>query len=89
MVQAGEQGGLLAEVSRQRHDLDIERHGGQRSGDIAGTIAAAVVDIDDFQVQSALDLQVSRDFGNAFMQIGQARGLVEQGNDNGQHRCRG
>ena len=48
MIEAGEQGGLLAEIARQCDHLDIERIGDERMGDSAGAIGAAVVDINDF-----------------------------------------
>ena len=54
VIEAGEQGRLLAEIARQRDDLDVERPGRQRAGDAAGCVAAAVVDIDDFEREPAL-----------------------------------
>ena len=55
MVEAGEQGCLFAEIARQADHLDIDRHGRQRFGDVVGLVPAAVVDIDEFDVEPALD----------------------------------
>jgi len=87
MVEAREQRRFLAKIPRQRDDLDIQRHGRQRSRDVAGAVGTAVVDINDLQAQSALDLQKARDFGDALMQGGEAARLVEQGHDDRQRRC--
>jgi hypothetical protein len=48
MVEAGHQGGLLAEIARQRNHLDIERVGRKIACDGKRIVAAAVIDIDDF-----------------------------------------
>ena len=79
MIEAGEQGGLLAEIARQRDDLDVERIGGKRIGDLVGGVRAAVVDIDDFGAQAALGLERARHVGDALVQGGEALGLVEHG----------
>ena len=84
MVETGEQGRLLAEIARQRDHLDIERIGRQRIGDTVGGIGAAVIDINDFGAQVALDLEPARHFGNALVQGGEALGLVEYRHDDRQ-----
>ena len=81
MVETGKQGGLLAEIARQRDHLDIERVGDQRLGELAGRIGAAVVDIDDFGRQAALDLEPARHLGDALVQGGEALGLVVDRHD--------
>ncbi len=48
MVEAGHQRGLLAEIARQRHHLEVERVGGQAARDRQRVVGAAVVDIDHF-----------------------------------------
>src|SRR5262249_1676166 len=85
-VETGKEGGFLAEIPRQRHDLYIDRDGEQGSRDVAGAVAAPVIDVYEFQVQAAFDLQVACDLGNALMQAGQAFGLIEKGYDDGQSR---
>ena len=62
MIEAGEQGRLLAEIARQRDDLDVERIGRQSElAIVAGRVAAAVIDIDDFAAQAAFGLEPARD----------------------------
>ena len=86
VVETGEKRGFFAEVARQHDDLNIQWHRRQAFGDLAGAVVAAVVDVNDFEVQAALVLQEARDLGNALMQGGKALGLVEQGYDNRQGR---
>ncbi len=52
MVQSGHQRGFLAEIARQRHDLDIEPIGCEGARDAERCIRAAVVDIDDFAAKA-------------------------------------
>ena len=87
VIETGEKRGLLAEIARQRDDLNIERQRRQAIGYITGAVVAPVVDVNNFKVQPALVLQEARNLRNAFMQDGQAFGLVEQGHDN-RHRRR-
>ena len=61
--------------------------GRQRLGDAVGVVPAAVVDIDDFDAEAALDLEIARDLGNALVQGGKTLGLVEQRNDDRQIRA--
>ena len=84
VVETGHQRGLFAEVARQRDHLDIERIGDERIGDQRGFIAAAVVDVNHFAAQAALDLEPTRHFGDALVQGGEALGFVEQRHDNRQ-----
>ena len=73
MIEAGEQRRLLAEIARQRDDLDVERHRrGSACGDLAGVVAAAVVDVDDLAGEPALDLEHARHLGDALVQGGEA-----------------
>src|SRR5665647_652459 len=76
MVEAGEQGRLLAEIARQRDHLHVERKGRQGPGDAAGIVAAAVVHVDDLDGEPTLGVQKPRNLGNAFMQPGMARDPV-------------
>ena len=88
MVEAGEQSGLLAEIARQRDHLDVERIGDERTGDLGGAVAAAVVDIDDFGREIALDLEPARHLGDALVQGGKPLGLVEHRHHDRQARRR-
>ena len=47
----------LPKLRDKRDDLNVDRHGGQGFGDVTGVVAAAVVDVDDFDAQAALVLQ--------------------------------
>ena len=89
MIEAGEQRRLLAEIARQRDDLDVERHRRQAIGDCAGGVAAAVVDIDHFGGEPARVLEPARDLGDPPVQRGQAVGLVEHRHDDRQAGRRG
>src|SRR5580700_5597905 len=46
MVEAGEQGRFLAEIARQRDDLNVDGAGGELMNDSECVVAASVVDID-------------------------------------------
>ena len=59
---------FLAEISRQRDNLDVDRDRGKGSGDVTGVIAAPVVDIHDFDIEPTSGLLIARDLGDAFMQ---------------------
>src|SRR6185312_10496180 len=59
MIQAGEQGGFLAEIARKRDDLNVERHRGQGFCDVAGTVVTTVVYINYLDAQSAFGLEIS------------------------------
>ena len=58
MVQPRHQRGLLAEIARQRHHLDVERVGGKRARDRQRVVGAAVVDIDHFAGKAVTRLSV-------------------------------
>ena len=77
VIEARKERGFLAEISRQRNNLDVERDRGQGSGDAAGVVAAPVVDIDGFNIEPASGLLMARDLGDAFMQRRQPLSLVE------------
>src|SRR2546429_1773889 len=80
MIEAGEKRRLLAEITRERDDLDVEAfrwkftRGGERG------IAAAVVDIDRLGRKGALRLERARDFEDAGVKGREIVGLVEQRN---------
>ena len=73
MIEAGEQRRLLAEIARQRDDLDIEAVGGEPARDGERGVAAAVVDIDHLGRQAARRLQAAGDVDDAPMQGGEVR----------------
>src|ERR1700733_13709493 len=61
MLEAGKQRRLLAEITRQRHHLDVEPARRQFAGDGERTVAAAVVDIDHFAGQRTYGSEALRD----------------------------
>ncbi len=81
MVEAGEEGRFLAEVARQRHDLDVQRARGQALRDRQGLVAAAVVDINHLAGERAGGAQLTGDVDELGMQARQRAGLVVQRND--------
>src|SRR5437764_524057 len=89
VVEPGEQRRFLAEIARQRHYLDIGGARRQGARDRDGGIAAAVVDIDDLAAQSARLAQAVEHLADALVQPGQARGLVEQWDDDREARLAG
>src|SRR5262249_19114543 len=68
VIEARKERGFLAEISRQPNNLDVEWDRGEGSGDVAGVVAASVVDIHDFNIEPASGLLIARDLGDAFMQ---------------------
>jgi hypothetical protein len=83
MIEPGEQRRLLAEIARQRDDLDIETVGRKLACGGERPIAAAVVDIDDLGGKAASRLERARDIDNASVQRGEIVCLIEQGNHDG------
>ena len=79
MIEAGEQRRLLAEIARERDDLDIERIGGEFARGGERRVAAAVVDIDDLGRQAARRGERAGDLDDTRVQGGEVRRLVEQG----------
>jgi hypothetical protein len=86
VIEPRQERGFLAEISRQRNNLDVERNRGERSGDVASVVAAAIVDIHDFDIEPASGLLIARDLGDTFMQGRQPFSLVEQRHDDRQRR---
>ena len=86
MIKASEQRGFLAEISRQGNNLDVERDCGQRFCDVGRVVAAAVIDIHDFNTQATPGLQIARDLGNPLVQAGQTFRLIEQRHHHRQRR---
>ena len=60
MFEAGEQGGFLAEIARQRNHLHVDAAGGQGARDRKSIVARSVVDIDEFATKPARALQLAR-----------------------------
>jgi hypothetical protein len=82
VVETGKQRRLLAEIARQRDDLDIEAIGGERTRRRQRRIAAAVIDIDDFGCKVARTPKRAGLLDNARVQHRQAVRLVVQRHDN-------
>jgi hypothetical protein len=78
MVEAGEQGGFLAEITGQSDDLDVEWESGQRPRNVGCSIAAAVIDIYCLKPQFAFGVQITRDLRDPLMQSREAFGLVKE-----------
>lgn len=76
-IEAREQRGFLAEITRQRDDLYVEFVGGKRIGGGERLVAAAVVDIDDLAGKIPPPPQRARHLGERTMELGQASGLIE------------
>jgi hypothetical protein len=93
MVEAGEQRRFLAEIARERDDLDIERIGGQGARCGERPVAAAVVDIDHLDREAAGRLERPGGLDDAGVQGGEVPRLVEQGHHDrkagvGPYACR-
>ena len=89
VIEAGEQRRLLAEIARQRQQLNIERRGRQLVSDRKRIVAAAVVDIDHLAGQPVLGIERARHLGEFGMEPRQRSRFVMDGNDDGETRCRG
>ena len=83
VIEAGKQGGLLAEIARQRHHLNVERGRRQRAGDRERIVAAAVIDIDHLAGQRAVGAERSRDLDQPRMQARDRRRFVVQRHHDG------
>ena len=88
VIETGKQRRLLAEIARQRDDLDVEPSAGRAARDCQRVIAAAVVDIDDLGDEPAGCLRAPRDLADPLVQRRQAACLVVDGNDDGQASVR-
>ena len=75
---------LLAEVARQRNNLDIERVGSKPARNRQRLIPAAIVDVDDFSDQPPAVAQRSRNLDDAGVQPRQVPGLVVDRHYDGQ-----
>ena len=78
----GEQRGLLAEIARQRHHLDVEAARGQAAGDGKRAVAAAIVDIDHFAGQRTYGRKPWRDLDQTGMQALERGRFVVERHDN-------
>ena len=81
VIEPGGERRLLAEIARQRHDLDVEARGGQRLRDRKCPVAAAVVDVDDLAAQPARLAQATGDLTEALVQGREAARLVVERHD--------
>ena len=68
VVEAGKQRRLLTEVARERKHLHVEDVGRQVARDRRGRIAAAVVDVDDLDMERARRLEPRHRLGDARVQ---------------------
>ena len=84
VIEAGQQRSLLAEITRQRNHLDIERVGREPARNRQRVIPAAIVDINDFSDQPPAVAQRSRNLNDAGVQPGQVPGLVVDRDHDGQ-----
>jgi hypothetical protein len=84
VVQAGHERGLLAEIARQRHHLNIERIGGKGACDREGGVGAAVVDINDLAAKAVAPAKRRCQFAEPLMQRCQPGRLVVQRHDDRQ-----
>ena len=89
VIEAGEQRRLLAEIARQRDQLNIERRGRQLVSDGKRIVAAAIVDIDHFAGEPVLGIERARHLGERGMEPRQRRRFVMHGNDHGETGRRG
>src|SRR5262249_16811143 len=64
VIEAGEERRLLAEIARERNDLDVEINGGKSARRFEGGVAAAVVDIDHLARETADGLEPAGDLGD-------------------------
>ena len=84
MIEARHQRRLLAEVARQRHDLDVQRLGRQGLRHGQAVVAAAVIDIDHFGRKTARLAELPRDLDQAIVKPRQADALVVHRHDDRQ-----
>src|SRR5262249_36083571 len=76
MIEAGEKRRLLAEIARERDDLDVEVFGGKFARGGKRRVAAAVVHIDRLGRQTALRLERAGDLDDAGVKGREIVGLV-------------
>ena len=84
MIETRQQRRLLAEIARQRHDLDVERLGRQGVRHGQTVVAAAVIDIDHLGRKTALLPQLAGDLGELRVKLRKADALVEHRHDDRQ-----
>src|SRR5262249_33692393 len=89
VIEAGEQRRLLAEIARERDNLNIDGRGRQLLSDRKRLVAAAVVDIDHLASESALSAKRERNLGEGGMQTRERSRFVVNGNDDGETGRRG
>src|SRR2546428_6390332 len=78
MIEPGKQRGLLAEIARQRDELDVESFRSKCACRAERGVAAAVVDVNHLRGQAARCFEGAGDFDDAGMQSSDIVGLVEQ-----------
>ena len=84
MIETRQQGRFLAEVARQRHDLDVQCLGRQGVRHSQAVVAAAVIDIDHLGRKPALLPQLAGNLGELRVKLREAGALVEHGHDDRQ-----
>jgi hypothetical protein len=77
MIEAGDEGGFLAEIARKGDHLNIERLGGKTARSGKGCVAAAVIDIHHLGCKAAGVLQAARHFDQTRVQGREVIRLVE------------
>src|SRR5262249_26377492 len=88
MIEAGEQRRLLAEITRERDDLNIQIVGWKRTRGRERGIGAAVVHIDHLGGKVACCLECAGDLDNASVKRRETVCLVEQRHDDRKPRLR-
>ena len=81
VVEPRHQRGLLAEIARQRHHLNVERLGGKFACDAERGVGAAVIDIDHLAGEAVAVLQRFCQFAEPGVQRGESGGLIIQRHD--------
>jgi hypothetical protein len=84
VIEAGGERRLLAKIARQRDDLHVKRIGRQAARNRERIVAAAVVDVDDFDQKPALLREHARGVAQLLVQACEAAGLIVERNDNRQ-----
>ncbi len=84
MIETRQQGRFLAEVARQRHDLDVQGLGRQGMRHRQAVVAAAVIDVDHLGRQATLLSQLAGNLGKPRVKPCEAGALVEHGDDDRQ-----
>jgi hypothetical protein len=89
VIQSRHQRGFLAEITRQRHHLDIERIGRKPARDGERRVGAAVIDIDHLAIEAIAVPERSCQVAEPLMQKRKPGRLVIDGHDDRQALRRG